>query len=178
MDDRGETPAPPIPADDPARRLTVSDPDDPGLTHVSVAGGTYTFLVTGAQTAGRYCLIEMLVPPGGGPPHHRHDLEEMFTLLEGELDFTFRGKTTTVRAGSTVNVPANAPHFFINTSAKPARMLCMATPAGLDGFFAEVGDPVASRTAPPPALTPEEKAARGRKAQALAGQYRTEILPS
>jgi len=57
------------------------------------------------------------VPAGGGPPPHWHDFEEMFTLLEGELEFIFRGKTSTVRAGSTVNIPANAPHAFKNASS-------------------------------------------------------------
>jgi hypothetical protein len=68
----------PIPPDDPNRRLTVADPDGAGMRHVSVAGGTYTILVSGDETAGRYCLIDMLVPDGGGPPAHRHDFEEMF----------------------------------------------------------------------------------------------------
>ena len=136
-----------IPADDPMRTLTVADPDAPNLRRVSVAGDTYTILVRGADTAGRYCLIDMHVPPGGGPPPHRHDFEEMFSLLEGELDFTFRGRTTTIRAGSTVNIPANAPHSFVNASGAAARTLCMATPAGLDDYFLEIGDPVDSRTA-------------------------------
>jgi quercetin dioxygenase-like cupin family protein len=100
----------------PVAPLTVADPDSTGMPHISVAGGTYTILVSGAQTAGRYCLVDMLVPAGGGPPPHRHDFEEMFTLLEGELEFAFRGKSHTVRAGSTVNVPANAPHAFKNVS--------------------------------------------------------------
>ena len=130
-----------IPADDPARVLTVVDPDGAGVPHISVAGGTYTILVSGAQTAGRYCLVDMLVPAGGGPPPHRHDFEEMFSLLEGELEFTFRGKSHTVRAGSTVNVPANAPHAFKNLSGKTARMLCMCTPAGQDEFFLAVDFP-------------------------------------
>src|SRR6266853_6508320 len=138
-----------IPPDDANRKLTVADPDDPKLRHVSVAGGTYTILVSGEQTGGRYCLVDMLVPAGGGPPPHRHDFEEMFTLLEGELEFTFRGESYTVRAGSTVNVPANAPHAFKNVSGKTARMLCMCTPAGQDEFFLAVGFPVEGRTSPP-----------------------------
>lgn len=137
-----------IPADDPGRALTVADPDGADVPHISVAGGTYTVLVSGAQTAGRYCLVDMLVPAGGGPPPHRHDFEEMFTLLEGELEFTFRGNT--VSAGSTVNVPANAPHAFKNVSGKTARMLCMCAPAGQDEFFLAVGFPVEGRTSPPP----------------------------
>jgi quercetin dioxygenase-like cupin family protein len=80
-----------IPPDDLQRRLTVAYPDNPKKRHVSIAGDTYTILVSGVETAGRYCLIDMHVPAGGGPPPHRHNFEEMFTLLEGELEFTFRG---------------------------------------------------------------------------------------
>jgi hypothetical protein len=56
-----------IPPDDASRRLTLANPDDPKMRHISVAGGTYTILASGEQTAGRYSLIDMLVPPGGGP---------------------------------------------------------------------------------------------------------------
>jgi quercetin dioxygenase-like cupin family protein len=64
---------------------------------------------------------------GSGPPPHRHDFEELFTLLEGELQFTFRGETTTVLAGSSMNIPANAPHVFKNVSGST---VYMCTPAG------------------------------------------------
>ncbi len=127
--------------------LTLADPDDPSMTHVSVAGGTYTILVTGKETNGRYCLIDMLIPPGGGPRPHRHDFEEMFTILDGEIELTFRGETHIGRRGSTVNIPSNAPHSFKNKSDKTARLLCMCAPAGQDEFFVAIGDPVASRTA-------------------------------
>jgi len=165
-----------IPADDPNRKLTVADPDGAGLRHVSVVGDPYTILVSGAQTAGRYCLIDMLVPDGSGPPPHRHDFEEMFTLLEGELEFTFRGQTRTVRAGFTVNIPANAPHVFKNKSGKMVRMLCMCTPAGQEEFFMEVGTPVESRTALAPEQRDEEKTEFIKKVLALAPKYRTELL--
>src|SRR5438477_3017804 len=124
-----------IPPDDGDRRLTVADPDGPNMRHVSVAGGTYTILVTGEQTAGRYCLIDMLVPPGGGPPPHRHDFEEMFTILAGEIEVTFRGEVHRASAGSTVNIPANAPHAFKNKSDKPVRLRCMCTPSAQEEFF-------------------------------------------
>jgi uncharacterized cupin superfamily protein len=100
----------------------------------------------------------------------------MFTLLEGELEFVFRGERSIVRAGSTVNIPANAPHSFVNKSGAVARMLCLCAPAGQEEFFMAVGDPVASRTSPPPSLSLEERAERGKKAQALAAKYRTEFV--
>ena len=81
-----------IPADDHRRTLTVANSDSADLRHISIGGGTYTVLVDGTQSAGRYCLIDMFVPPDSGPPPHRHDFEEMFTLLEGELAFTIPGR--------------------------------------------------------------------------------------
>jgi quercetin dioxygenase-like cupin family protein len=165
-----------IPPDDPNRHLTVADPDGAGLRHISVAGGTYTILLSGSETAGRYCLIDMLVPDGGGPPPHRHDFEEMFTLLDGELEFTFRGQTQTVRAGSTVNIPANAPHAFKNRSGRIARMLCLCAPAGQEELFSAIGFPVDSRAAPPPRVSAEARAEKGKLLATLAPKYRTEIL--
>ncbi len=165
-----------LPPDDASRTLTLANPEDRNMRHVSVAGGTYTILVTGEQTGGRYCLIEMLVPPGGGPPPHRHDFEEMFTILEGEIELMFRDETQRASAGWTANIPANAPHAFKNKSDKPARLLCMCTPAGQEEFFTAVGDPVDSRGAPAPKLSKAEQTERGQRARSLASKYRTELL--
>jgi uncharacterized cupin superfamily protein len=97
-------------------------------------------------------------------------------VLEGEIEATFRGKKSVVRAGDTVNIPANAPHQFHNMSAKATRLLCICSPAGQERFFKEVGVKVATRTTPPPKLSPEEQAAFMKKALALAPKYRTEFL--
>src|SRR6202030_3480323 len=109
-----------IPPDTAKRHLTLAQPDN--LPHIGLVGDTYTITVTGGQTEGRFCVIDMHIPPNGGPPPHRHDFEETFILLEGELQATFRGTKRVVRAGETINVPANAPHQFHNSSSQPARM--------------------------------------------------------
>jgi quercetin dioxygenase-like cupin family protein len=168
-----------LPPDDLRRELALARPnEDPNLPHIGLAGDTYTILLTGENTAGRYCLIDMLVPPGGGPPPHRHDFEEMFTVLDGEIEVTFRGSKTVVRAGETANIPANAPHHFRNTSERPARLLCMCSPAGMEEFFLAVGIPVESRTTPSPQFEQTEQDALKAKVEALAAQYRTEFLRS
>ena len=149
-------PYPPVPPDDPQRSLAVARPDsDPALAHLGVVGDTYTILLTGADTAGRYTLIDMHVPPGGGPPPHRHDFEEMFSVLDGVVLLTFRGEQLVARAGETVNVPANAPHGFTNAS----------------------GQPVATRTQAPPPLGPDEQAAFIARSRSLAPQFKTDLLP-
>jgi quercetin dioxygenase-like cupin family protein len=169
-------PTPSLPPDDPTRQLTLARADVPALPHIGIAGDTYTILVTGRDTGGRYTLIDMFVPPGGGPGPHRHDFEEMFTVLEGEIALTFRGATSVARAGDTVNIPANAPHFFRNVSAAPARLLCVCAPSGQEEFFLRVGVAVATRTTAPPVLDAAGRSAFIAKAAALAPKYRTELL--
>ncbi len=166
----------PLPPDDLHRHLTVADSESPDQPRVGLAGDTYTILLTGEDTAGRFCLIDMFVPPGGGPPPHRHDFEESFTVLEGEIEATFRGTRSVVRAGSTINIPANAPHQFRNVSTHPARLLCICSPAGQEDFFRETGVPIATRTAAPPELDATAQDTLKAKAMALAPKYRTEFL--
>ena len=168
----------PVPPDDLSRELTVARPDsDQSLPHFGLVGDTYTILVAGEETAGKYTLIDMHVPPGGGPPPHRHDFEEMFTVLDGEVQVTFRGQTLVARAGETINVPANAPHAFTNAGASPSRLLCMCAPAGQEEFFTLVGQPVATRTQVPPPLSADAQATFIARAKALAPEYKTELLP-
>lgn len=178
MNTRASAPQPePVPPDDLRRELTVARADDPGLPHLSVVGDTYTVLLSGDDTGGRFTLIDMYVPPGGGPPMHRHDYEETFVILDGRLDLTFRGITQVAGAGTAVNVPANAPHQFRNSSDAPARLLCISAPPGQDEFFAAIGDRVPGRTSPPPRLGQAARAARIAKAIELAPRYRSELLP-
>lgn len=170
-------PLTPVPSDNFERSLKVSRPNsDHSLPHIGLVGDTYTILLSGDDTNGRYCLIDMSVPPGGGPPPHRHDFEESFTLLEGEIEATFRGEKSVVRAGETLSIPANAPHSFTNASQQTARLLCICSPAGQEEFFARIGVAVATRTTPPPKPDKASLEVLMKKAMELAPKYRSELL--
>jgi quercetin dioxygenase-like cupin family protein len=169
-------PAAAIPPDNLKRNLVVAQAADQKLPHIGVVGDTYTILLSGEDTAGRFCLIDMYIPPGGGPPPHRHDFDETFTILEGELALTFRGAKRVGRPGETIHIPANAPHQFHNSGSQPVRLLCICSPSGQEEFFRQVGVPVATRTTPPPALDEKAQADFKAKAAALAPKYRTEFL--
>ncbi len=82
-----------------------------------------------------------------------------------------------MRAGETINIPANAPYEFHNVADRSARLLCMCSPAGQEKFFMEVGQRVATRTEAPPLLDDAGQKAFMVKAQELAPKYRTELLP-
>lgn len=163
-----------VPPDDLQRMLLLAQPDkDTSLQHLGIVGDTYTTLITGDDTNGRFCLIDMHIPADGGPPPHRHDFEETFIMLHGELETTFRREKRTIGPGDTVNIASNAPHQFHNVSGQPARVLCLSSPAGQENFFEQVGIPVFTRTTAPPA---DQRAAQIEKMTELAPKYRTEIL--
>ena len=111
---------------------------------VSVVGDTYRIVISGEQTNGRYAVIDMLIPPGGGPgPHAHKDIEEMFYVLDGEVEFKKEGGKFLARSGAFVNIPLGGDvHSFRNESAQVAHLLCTVIPAGLESFFKAIGRPV------------------------------------
>ena len=165
-----------VPPDDPRRQLALTQSDSKGSHHLGVVGDTYTILLSGQDTNGQFCLIDMHVPPGGGPPPHRHDFEETFIVLEGELELTFRGQKSLAHAGQTVHIPSNAPHQFHNSSERAVRMLCICSPAGQEEFFLQIGVPVESRTTPPPKLDQQAQDKLRAKIVELAPRFCTELL--
>jgi len=165
-----------LPPDDLSRTATIVHADDSGLTHLGVGAGTYTILLSGDQTGGRYTLIDMLVP-AGGPPPHRHDFEELFYVLEGELDVTFRDETRRIGPGKSVNIPANAPHVFKVASGTPARFLCFCSPAGQEEFFKLAGEPLPTRTTPPTPVSAGRLIELRGIMLAYAARFHSEFLP-
>lgn len=133
---------------------------DQGET-LAIAGGNYRIIISGDQTNGSYAVIEMTVPPGGGPPPHAHpDTQEMFHVLEGELTFKTEQGHHIVSKDGFVNIPfGGAIHCFKNNSENYARLLCTVVPAGLENLFRELGEPVEpGHMLPIPEMTEQRKA--------------------
>lgn len=112
--------------------------------HISLVGDTYRIVISGKQTNGEYAIIDMQVPPGGGPPPHAHaSIHESFYIIDGEVEFSTEEGKFIAKTGDLVTIPkGGAIHAFKNTSQEIAHMLCTVVPAGLDEFFEEVGTPV------------------------------------
>jgi mannose-6-phosphate isomerase-like protein (cupin superfamily) len=116
-----------IPPDDMSRDLTLVGPDqDAKLKHIALASDIYTILLSGEDTANKFCLIDMQIPPGGGPRPHRHDFEETFTVLEGECVVNFRDRAVNVRAGETAKRAGKRtalhPQCLGQTGARPLHL--------------------------------------------------------
>ncbi|KAA5545600.1 cupin domain-containing protein [Roseiconus nitratireducens] len=140
---------------------------------IGIVGDVYRFLAIGEETDGKYATFEAIVPPGSGPPPHRHSREEeSFLVLEGEMTFQLGEDRFVASEGTFVNMPPGSLHAFKNESKKVSRLLISVAPAGLENMFFEVGQPLAddAQVAPPPGPADIEKLLR------VAPQYGIEIL--
>ena len=143
---------------------------------VSVVGDTYRILTTGKQTGGAFAVMDFMIPPGGGPgPHAHKDIQESFYIIEGEIEVKSEAGTYMAEKGAFVTIPKGGiVHQFKNKTDKPAHMICMVVPAGLEDFFLEIGKPIAEGTfLPPPEMTPEYMA----QLQQSAESHGQEVFP-
>ena len=128
---------------------------------LGVSGGNYRIIVSGEETDNKFAVIEMVVPPGGGPPPHTHPyLQETFYVVEGEIEFTTEKGKTLIGAGSFVNIPlGGAIHRFKNNTEFNVKLLCTVMPAGLEKVFVKIGSPAEiGEFLPIPEITEERKA--------------------
>ncbi|HEU0138512.1 MAG TPA: quercetin 2,3-dioxygenase [Bryobacteraceae bacterium] len=107
-------------------------------------GDRITYLITGAETGGTFFMAEVSVVPGGGPPPHVHSREdESFYVQQGTLAVQVGDKALNASAGDFVHMPRGVVHSFKNAGREIARLLMVATPAGLENYFAETFFPAA-----------------------------------
>jgi quercetin dioxygenase-like cupin family protein len=143
---------------------------------ISVVGDTYKVIISGKETNNNYAVIDMLVPPGGGPGPHAHaGFQELFYVLDGEVEFKNEAGKYTATKGSLINIPlGGAVHGFKNISNTTAHLLCTVIPAGLDAFFQKIGKPVETGTFLPPHVPSEEEL---HKLKTIAEKYGQKLYP-
>ena len=109
---------------------------------LNVLGMPLRFLCDARETGGTWSLFEEEVPLGMGPPPHRHDWDEAYYVLDGEVDFTIDGAPARSRPGDFNYFPRNTIHSFKGASPSPAHVLIFAAPAHASEFFEEVSSEV------------------------------------
>jgi mannose-6-phosphate isomerase-like protein (cupin superfamily) len=109
---------------------------------LNVLGMPLRFLCDARETGGTWSLFEEEVPLGMGPPPHRHDWDEAYYVLDGEVDFTIDGAPARSRPGDFNYFPRNTIHSFKGASSSPAHVLIFAAPAHASEFFEEVSTEV------------------------------------
>ncbi len=113
----------------------VVGPGD-GTTIDGPVGGPVTFKVRAAQTDGTLTAYENVVAPGDGPPCHVHRAEdETFWVIDGALRFRLGDEVHSAPTGSFLFIPRGTPHCFQNVGDRPARVMVLLTPSGMEWFL-------------------------------------------
>ena len=104
------------------------------------------FMISGAQTQGRFALVEHPIRPLSlaAPLHTHTDEDEMSYVLEGEVGVQIGERVLRAGPGTLVFKPRGVPHAFWNAGDAPARLLELISPAGFERYFEEVAGLYAS----------------------------------
>ena len=130
-----------------------------------------TVKATTESSGGAYSLVHQLAPVGFATPYHRHQADEAFYILEGEVTFFRDGERIDLHSGGYIFIPGGTAHGFRVAGATPAAMLILYMPGDdFIHFIQEMGEPATSRTLPQPAA-PDMK-----KLSQLSAQYGSELL--
>jgi mannose-6-phosphate isomerase-like protein (cupin superfamily) len=93
--------------------------------------------VSSAQTGGAFEVIDY-EGPAVPPPHVHRDRDECFCIIEGLFTFILGTEEVEAPADSIVFVRRGTRHAF--KPSEGARALLFVIPAGLEGFFRELGE--------------------------------------
>lgn len=111
---------------------------DAGESHF-VLGETLRPMLTNAMGSSIE-IFDTRGVPGGGPPPHTHQWEEIYVVLSGEMDVVVDGNTTRLRPGGYAHVPANTPHGY--TTIDETHFLTIVTKGNAAKFFKQVANEV------------------------------------
>jgi len=120
------------------------------LPHIGLVGDTYTITVSGQDTAGRFCVIDMHIPPAAGLRRTGMISKKRSSCSKANWKPRSAARSPSCGRARRSMFPSNAPHQFHNASSQPVRLLCVCSPAGLDEFFLQSESP----SPPVPRLLP------------------------
>jgi len=107
---------------------------------INVIGDNMTVKLTGADTSGQYGLIEENNDPGVGIPLHVHKNEdEIFKVIEGEVEFEVGDEKKILLKGDLVFCPRGIPHSWKVVGSQKSKVDLSFFPAGLEFLFEELG---------------------------------------
>lgn len=79
-------------------------------------------LVSARAGASQLCIFEQWVVTGAGAPLHHHPVEEVLTVMAGDVEFWPDGTSLRMAAGQSLIVPALKKHGFTNVGATELHM--------------------------------------------------------
>ncbi len=107
---------------------------------MDILGTTVVTKLSSAETNGAYYVFHLLIPPSGRIPAHVHKNEdEIFCVIEGELEIALEDKTVVCTKGDVQNLPRGVAHGIKNTGNADCKSIVFITPgARFEEFFSKL----------------------------------------
>ena len=127
------------------RASSVKHQPRPNRYYFDVAIGSVC--LSGADTGGAYCLLEVSLAPGMSVPRHTHTREdEAYFVLFGELEVV-GDEVFILRSGDSLMAPRDIPHQLRNSGNVENHYLLVFSPSGFDEFLRVAAVPAPGRRA-------------------------------
>lgn len=142
-------------------------PPNGGLALLAGGSGT-VFKLFSEAAGGRLSLVEHPIDPGVLVPPHIHSREDQISLiLEGTVDMLVGESTYRCPPGTYITKPRGLPHAFWNPTMRPARLLEISVPGGVEHYMRSLFEHLLAA-----AGSPDPRTLRG-----LADDYGITLVP-
>ncbi|MEU7898210.1 cupin domain-containing protein [Nonomuraea sp. NPDC049152] len=120
--------------DSPRPYLLAAGQGEPATTRER---NSMTIKASSELTGGAIGMLESLDPPGFSTVLHRHEVAELWYILDGQYAYYVAGRWLSAEAGAVVFVPPGCPHG-LRVGPSGGRKLTIFVPGGTEGFFREI----------------------------------------
>lgn len=108
---------------------------------LNVLGANQIIKLTGKDTNGQFTLIEQNNEPGVGIPPHVHENEdEVFQVIQGQVEMLIGEETSILNSGDLIFCPKGVPHSWRVVGKSKALAILTIFPAVLENMFEELAE--------------------------------------
>jgi len=112
--------------------------------------GIGSLCLSGVDTGGAYCLLEVSAAAGVSVPRHTHTREdESYYVLSGELEVVVGGEVFVLKPGDSLMAPRDIPHELRNPGSGENHFLLIFSPSGFEEFVMATAIPAPDNAAAP-----------------------------
>ena len=136
--------------------------------------GIGSVCLSGADTGGAYCVLEVSAAPGVSVPRHTHTREdESYYVLSGQLEVIVGDEVFVLKPGDRLMAPRDIPHQLRNPGTTENNYLLVFSPAGFQAFVMATAVPATDNAAAPTArqLQGEDASIAVQNVHKLASDY-------
>lgn len=99
--------------------------------------------ISPVEVSGNYDMVVGETAPNvpGPPPHFHSAMNELFMVVEGEMEFVINGEVKLLKQGESVDLPPHVVHTFKNAGSSTCKWINIHSPKGFLSFFEDMGVP-------------------------------------